>query len=98
MLQFCFFYDTLLPTVDPWPYTHRHFSPKKLGPQGALLQELQWTCSKTDNSGWSGLGSGTHEIIGFLSLGTNQSVWPTQYALAKNALARERKAKSRDKM
>lgn len=77
---------------------HTDISHQNLGPQGALLQGLQRTCAKQDYSGWSGLGSGTHETQGFLSLGTNQSVWPTQYALAKNALAREWKAKSRDKV
>lgn len=97
MLQFYFFYDTHLPGVDPRPCTHRHFSPKTLGPQGALLQELRWICSTKDNSGWSWLDSGPHDTTGLLSFRTNQSVWPTQYAVAKNALARERK-KSRDKV
>lgn len=97
MPQLYFFHDTLLPSADPSPYTHRHFSPKTVMYSGALLQGLQWACSKRDSSGWSWLDSGTHETTGFLSLGTNQSVWPTHYALAK-MLGRECKEESRGKV
>lgn len=85
------------PQYNPFPHTHKHFSPQRIMHLGTLLQESQHACSKGDGSGWRWLGSGSHETTSFLSLGTNQFVWPTHYALAK-ILARKRRKGPKSKV